>query len=477
MPKRPHVLLITCDQLRKDALGCHGNRAVQTPTLDGLAASGTRYERAYTASSWCLPSRSSLVTGRYPHSHGAYSNFRPARLPQGLPNLYTVLGGSGYTTSHVGKCHFAPVPYGEARPDRTLDYQEFDTFYRSLGIDHLDLQDDKQVSVWFRDDYAADLDEAGHLAAYREAVWDKSLRKVFTFPGPAEWHPDAWVGRKARERVESVPADEPQFLWVSFSGPHFPFDPPEEFLGRVDVSRLPEPPQPPEELADPARIHHQSYYGPGPAGIEGGVGSLLDADHWRRLYHHYFANVALIDDEVGALLAAVSDRLGDDVLVVFTADHGEMLGHHGIWGKNDCFYEGVLNVPLFVRRPGQAVGSVDVGAMVTTVDVFPTVLDCAGLAPVAVDGRSLAAEGGGGHEFVLSEGEGFLVVTDGEHKLVRIHRPQSRLSDGPESFLELFDLRSDPEERISVAAVPSYAGRLARLQQAALDQLLRSALP
>lgn len=183
--RQPAILLITTDQLRRDALGCYGNRAVATPNLDRLAETGTVFDRAYTASPWCLPSRSSIVTGQYPRNHRAYSNFRDCALSPDVPNLYAALGAQGYTIGHVGKCHYAPVPYGETRADRTLPYEEFRDYYVSLGIDHLDLQDDKQVSVWFYDDYARELEAAGHLVAYRDAVWNRDERKVFTFPGPA----------------------------------------------------------------------------------------------------------------------------------------------------------------------------------------------------------------------------------------------------------------------------------------------------
>ncbi|HLT62006.1 MAG TPA: sulfatase-like hydrolase/transferase, partial [Microlunatus sp.] len=220
---RPNLLLITTDQLRRDTLGCYGGSVIETPNLDRLAAGATVYDNAFTASPWCLPSRSSIMTGCYPHTHRAYSNFRDCRLSPDRPNLYNTTGGLGYRVTHVGKCHYAPVPYGRTKPDRTLPYQEFRDYYLSLGIDALDLQDDKQVSVWFSDDYSQDLEAAGYLEAYRAAVWNRDYRKVFPFPAPAEWHPDAWVGRRAAEYIEAHDVAEPLFMWLSFSGPHFPF--------------------------------------------------------------------------------------------------------------------------------------------------------------------------------------------------------------------------------------------------------------
>ncbi|MFC5824681.1 sulfatase-like hydrolase/transferase [Nonomuraea insulae] len=464
----PAILFITADQLRKDALGCYGGRAVATPHLDRIGEEGTVFDRAYTASPVCLPSRSSLLTGRYPRNHGAYSNFRDRALPADVPNLYQVLGAEGYSVGHIGKCHYAPVPYSATSSDRTLPYDSFRDYYLSLGIEHLALQDDKQVSVWFYDDYTRELEAAGLLEAYREAVWDQAARKVFPFPGPAQWHPDAWVGRKAREWIESYDQDRPMFAWVSFSGPHFPFDPPEEYLSRVDESLVGEADVDPSEWAEPGRLHYRSFHGPSRGYAEGGGFHDRDPDYWRQLRRHYLANVALIDDQVGRLIAAAEARFGDDLVVVFTCDHGEMLGNHGFWGKQRCFYEDVLNVPLLLRRPGGAGGGTRTDRLTSLVDVFPTLVGHAGAETVpGIDGRHLDS---GGQLHVFAESERFQVVTDGLVKLVHAQADDV-------VHTEMYDLASDPREIRDVAGSPGYAEAQRDLQAAALRALVDTALP
>src|SRR6056297_2931623 len=238
MSQSPAIILVTADELLREALGCYGNRAVQTPNIDRIAREGTRYDRAHTVSPWCLPARWSILTGLLPHNSGANSNFRPVPEIESLPNLYTALGERGYRTAHVGKCHYLPVPYSETRREATLPYESFRDAYLRLGMDHLDLQDDKQVSVWFYDDYARELDREGLLEPYRNLTWQgKENGRVFDFPGPAEWHPDSWVGRKSVDYIESHSPDTPMFLWTSFSGPHYPMDAPREYLDRVDMSK------------------------------------------------------------------------------------------------------------------------------------------------------------------------------------------------------------------------------------------------
>lgn len=470
----PHIVLITADQLRQDALGCYGGGAVRTPHLDRLAATGTRFDRAYANSPWCLPSRCSIITGLYPHHNRAYSNFRDCRLSPAVPNLYTLLKARGYTTCHAGKCHYAPVPYDQPTPGRTLPYEAFRAYYLSLGIDHLILQDGKQVSVWFADDYSQELDRAGYLPAYRDAIWDRASHKVFPFPGPAEWHPDSWVGRKAVEFIETYSGDGPLFTWLSFSGPHFPFDAPDDYLARVDPHRVGQGAFREGEFDDPRRIHAPSFRGP--RGIEGagaaegaGTQSYTDA-YWTALRARYFANVALIDDQVGAVLAAIERRFGDNALIIFTADHGEMLGDHRLWGKNNCGYEAVLNVPLLVRYPGAAAPA-QTEARVMLIDLAPTCLHAAGIDDHRTDGVALPDRiARGGARYVFSEGENFVAATDGAMKYIHLRR-------GGERLTEVFDLADDPHEFRNVAEQPEYLARRAALQQAVIDLFMDSLLP
>ncbi|TVQ26263.1 MAG: hypothetical protein EA382_05815, partial [Spirochaetaceae bacterium] len=290
---RPAIVLITADELIREAIGCYGNAAVPTPNLDRLAQRGTRFDRAYSSSPWCLPARWSLLSGKLPHASGAYSNFRPVTTDPESPNLYRTVRDHGYTAAHIGKCHYYPVPYGETRADRTLPYDSFRDSYLRLGIDHLDLQDDKQVSVWFYDDYAKELDAAGYLGAYRDATWQRLENgRVFPFPGPDEWHPDSWVGRKAVDYINGYRSDQGLFLWASFSGPHYPIDPPAAYLDRVDMSRDLERVVVPGEFDDPARLHYRSFNGPG--GIDGCAGAPEGAcrnytdDYWVSFRRHYY---------------------------------------------------------------------------------------------------------------------------------------------------------------------------------------------
>ncbi|TVY11095.1 sulfatase family protein [Paenibacillus cremeus] len=477
MSQRPHILFITTDELRKQTLSGYGGQTIRTPNIDAIGAQGIQFDNAYTASPWCLPSRCAMLTGQFPHNSGAYSNFRKCELSADVPNMFQAFNGHGYQTALFGKCHFTPVPYSETRADVTLPYETFRDYYLSLGMKHLDLQDDKQVSVWFYDDYAKELDAAGYLDPYRRDTWDvQGKRKVFEFPGPAEWHPDSWVGRKALNYIENYDADgeEPLFAWVSFSGPHYPFDAPKEYYERVDMTKDEPRRIRDDEYDDPKRIHYRSFHGPGNidgAGPAPGKACKNYTDeYWHELRRNYYANMAQIDDYVGLIVEAAERKFGDNVMIIFTADHGEMLGNHSIWGKNDCMYEDVWNVPLLVRYPRSSTAGAMQGvvteAKVMLTDIMATCLAAAGLPEVPTDGRDfLQSMQDGGHPYVFAEGEGFIAVSDGTLKYVQT------LKGGAE-YAEMFDLEKDPHEYENVIERSEYAPDLARLRKAIINHFM-----
>lgn len=470
---RPAIVLITCDELNKSTLGCYGNEAITTPYIDSLAKNGTDYENCYTVSPWCLPARCSILTGQYPHHSGAYSNFRKCALNNGISNLFFSMRDGGYHTTVFGKCHFAPVPYGETRADRTLPYDNFKAYYKSLGIEHLDLEDDKQVSVWFYDDYSKELDKAGYLKAYRDAVWNRDYQKVFPFPGPVQWHPDVWVGQKAVDYIRHYNDEKPLFIWISFSGPHYTFDAPKEYLEQVDIGKFWPLKKKEGELESTDRIHHDSYFGGENANIDGcGMADghackNYTVQYWDRLRRSYHANVKLIDDQLGHILQVVEEKYGDNSLVIFTADHGEMLGNHGLWGKHNCAYEEVWKIPLLIRYPGQKIAEKD-GRLTNSTDFLPTCLHAAGIQIPPCDGKPLQ-DTSWRRNFTFAEGEGYLAVTDGRYKYVHVQK-------GGEHGRELLDLDTDPAEFENQIYKAENQQILANLREKMIEHIIPSIL-
>ena len=469
MKKAKAILLITCDELAKEALSCYGNQAVHTDVLDQLCRESTEFTNMYTTSPWCLPARCSLLTGTYPHQNRAYSNFRDCPLDPEMPNLFRMMKKENYYAAMFGKCHFAPVPYKMTRADQTLSYEAFRNYYMSLGMDHLVLEDGKQVSVWFYDDYAKELEKRGLLSTYRSEIWKKENGKIFSFPGEAEIHPDMWVGNQAADFVRNFQGEN-LFLWLSFSGPHYPFDPPVEYINAVDRSKLKQCRRKEGEFLKPERIHHRSFCGNG--GIDGcgsapnGACANYSEEYWEKLRTYYFANVKLIDDAIGRVLREVESRYGKDSLIIFTADHGEMLGNHGLWGKNNCFYEEVWNIPLFVRFPGQTEGEKRQD-LVNTTDILPTCLEAAGGNAGDTVGQSLYRKGN--RKLTFAEGEGYVAVTDGRWKYVQVHQDEKK-------YKELIDRGTDPYEYDNQVDRGNVYKKQSELQEAVIEHLMRDLL-
>lgn len=459
---KPSILFITTDEQHLDTV-YSPSLPYELPGLRGLMARSDVYETAYSASPVCLPARCTWMTGLMPHNNGCISNNFGASLPLQLPNLFTCLRQSGYTTSLHGKCHFVPCPYPAVRPYLTQEYEHFKVYYRALGMDHLDLQDDKNISLWYYDDYSQEMERKGLLAEYRRRfVQDKVPGELADFPNPKETHPDSWTGQKALDYLDRCSAGQPHFMWVSFSGPHYPMDAPGEYEARVDMDRDIPRRWREGEWEDETKHNRMSYYGIGP-GPEGGGNAVDGAQknyteaYWRAWRRKYYANIVQIDDYIQRIIEKAESIWGDDLYIVFTADHGDMMGNHSLWGKNSAVYDDVLRVPLVVHHPGQKARR-DIAERVSSMDVFPTLLGMGGAeVPQGIDGRPLdEVVAAGGRDVVLSSCEGRVAIVKGHIKLC-VNAKGFEVTDGTPIFRELYDLEKDPYEFTNLYADPAYA--------------------
>lgn len=433
------IVWITWDEVHCDTLGCFGAGTHQTPNVDALAASSHHFVNARTNSPVCLPARCALATGELPHHNGSMSNGFGASLRLDRPNVFNRMRSLGYQTNMVGKLHFSPVPYPYVHKEHTREYEHFIAYYQSLGIDRLILQDGNAVSAWFYDDYSKDMEKKGLLEAYRKAVHDRENGCIFDFTGPEEMHPDRWVADRAMETIAQ--AEDEAFVWISFSGPHYPINTPRRYSEQIDLTQLPPRKRRVGEWDDRSKLHAKSFHGPGVTEGSGyaqyGAQATFTQEYWDRWQRGYRGNVALLDECLGDVLAAVRARWGDQVLICFTADHGDMAGHHGIWAKNTTAYEDVLHIPFMLKTPGQTQGVLHT-EWAGSVDVLPTSLaQACGLA-VACDGRDLLSDAPP-PEMMLSIKDGLVAIQDGRFKLVLAEH-------GGQRYQEFYDLQEDPCE-------------------------------
>lgn len=376
----PNVLLILVDDL-KPALGCYGDPVARTPAIDRLAASGLRFERAYANQAVCAPSRYNLLLGMRSTTSGLYglSGDLRARWPQAV-TLPQYFSRHGYVTHSLGKVFH--VGHGNPGDDRSFDVPPLH---------------EKVVEYALPESTRGLLTREEALFQNRPAV----LRGIPLPRGPAweefdlpdEAYADGRIAREAIRRLEAWKArpDRPLFLAVGFVRPHLPFCVPRKYWDQYDRQRLPMPEvtTPPQDAPPVAlkRGGEIAQYAPVPE--SGEVDEVLT----RTLIHGYYAAVSYVDAQIGRVLQALEQLgLAERTLVVLWGDHGFHLGDHGLWTKHTN-YEQATRIPLLVRAPGLTQPGSRSPALVETVDLFPTLVELAGLPapqlPQPLDGLSL----------------------------------------------------------------------------------------
>jgi arylsulfatase len=494
--ERPNVLLITTDQHRADCLGAYGNRAIRTPNLDRLAAEGVRFDRAYVANPVCTPSRASILTGRFPRAHGAWNV--GVKLPEDEVGLSHVLGAEGYRTAILGKAHFAPIlepaPPGRydsrafwaANPECDWHGPHYGFETARLAIAH------GGATGHYAQHLRRSAPEVLELFGPARALAPPSgAHESWKSAVPAEHHVSTWVADLTIDYLERE-RERPFFVWASFPEPHHPFSPPAPYCDMYDPLRVPLPPRRTGDLDDKPphfgayyrreldRIDYRSEWALGLAGLADADLARMPERHLREIVAHYYGMITLVDDQVGRILGAV-ERLGlrERTIVVFTSDHGELLGEHGLLLKGPFHYEGLVRVPLIWRWPGEIDGGQAVSGLANLVDLAPTILELTGVpAPAGVQGRSLAPLLRGRTARVQDatliencEKPGVLnvktVVTERWKLTYYAGRP----------FGELYDLVDDPHEYVNLWDHPGHAADRDALLRRLLDLLVETEDP
>ena len=466
----PNLLFLYADQHRADVLGCAGNDIVVTPNLDRLANEGVRFEQAWTESPICQPARASLLTGRYPSDHGVLGNFAGNCKPE-WDTFPRRLQQAGYTTASIGKTHFDSWPM-KAEPGSPPPTDEW---IGSFGFDHVVEEFDKYVHLGGWDTpYMAFLREHDAIEPYQQVITDnfrggeKHWNPV-TSPLPQELDLTSFLADEAERWIGRQTPEQPWFLQLSFVQPHVPLigDPIwAEHYADALIERT-APAVPTETTEDWAthlgflRKHSQSQ--------------VMTDEFVLAGARQYYAMVSLIDQRIGRLLHQL-ESLGqlDNTWIVYSADHGEMLGDHGLMAKMN-FYRSSVRVPLIVRPPGGTEGRVE-PSPVQAFDVAATLLDAGGATPLdEASARSLVP---------LVDAPDAAAPRDHAISMIRMRpgRPTwQAITDGrwratfdaeTGEATELFDLATDPDEASNLALNLDAEGELSRLAtslKAALD--------
>jgi uncharacterized sulfatase len=437
-----NFVFIMTDTQNKSMVGAYGDPVVDTPNLDRLAATGIRFERAYTTCPLCTPARGGIFTGQYPQVNGAWTNNQAPHA--NVPLMGTIFRHNGFRAAYTGKWHLEGVSYyGDGEPDGGFEpdwWYDGKRYARDIGPEMFRHYRTART--------AAELREAGFT---EDLIWGHR------------------VADRAIDFLNQV-GDEDFVLAVSFDEPHGPFVTPPDYWEKFAPEDIPEQPNFGAPLTNKPALQKMQR-------------ASFEEQDWlsfaaSRLRH--FGCNSYIDREIGRVIDAVEATHGDDTLIIYTSDHGDMMGAHGLRSKGPMMYEETTNVPFIVRAPGGPTGAVS-HALVSHLDVLPTMLALSGIGiPESLHGVSLApllddpdAEVRphamvNFHRFAVNHddfGEFYPIrcMTDGRYKL------SINLFDVD----EFYDLDEDPEERYNLIDDPDYAASRDHLHDALLAEMDR----
>jgi arylsulfatase A-like enzyme len=428
MARKPNIVLFFTDQLRRDALGCYGNKICKTPNLDKLAAEGVCFENAYTTSPVCSPARASLLSGLYPHNNGVMMNthIAPAWNKGLAPETATfssILKGAGYSLDYSGKWHvhaeLSPGDYGFDR-------------HKDLGWEKIEIVPGSEIS--------ADFGGGKHqLLAGKNGV-------------PEDETP---LARKVQAGIEMMreraKEEKPFFLRIDTPEPHFSCFPPDPYASMYKPEDIPPWDNFKDDFSGKPQGHlrkRQEWH------LDG-----KDWAWWSQVVARYYGVISHIDKCVGDVLESIKELgIEEETIFVFSTDHGDAMGSHGHFEKGGTMYDEVYRIPMIVKGPSEWVAPGRNDAFVRSLDLMPTFVEWGGAKlETPVDGRSLAGWTRGEKEkawpdsvYCEHHGEVWGYQTQ---RMVRTKR--WKYVYDPHSIDELYDLQEDPAELVNRAADPA----------------------
>jgi choline-sulfatase len=405
--------------------------------MDRIAAEGTRFTNCVTNSPVCIPARVTLATGRYPHSTGIWRNMG-YDMPPKTPTWMQAIRAAGYRTSVFGKTHLHR---------HRGDLRDREHMLHAYGLDDVDEIGGPRASARVLSHMTALWQERGLWEAYQQDYAERFHIKphlVRPSPLPMAYYADTYVGQRAKSYLERYDRAEPWFCWVSFGGPHEPWDAPEPYASTYDPGVMPEPVPVPERGRDRPRGVIDERLAKAPQFDPGDIGKLRA---------NYAGKVSLIDHQIGEILRAIEARGElERTVIALTSDHGEMNGDYGLLYKEN-FLNGAVRVPMLVRTPetcrSPLAGQVN-DSPVEWFDLGPTLVDLAGgtlaheqfarsLLPLLSDPNAPH------RREALSEYGGEVMILDRRWKMAVNRAGQPYL---------LFDRARDPDERHNLAGLP-----------------------
>lgn len=441
MPQ-PNILLILTDQQRYDTIAALGNTVIKTPALDRLCAQGTAFTRCYTPSPVCVPARAAVASGLPPHLNGCVDNGAP--IDPKLPSFINHLADSGYQTHGAGKMHFTPAKRLWGFEERDISEEgageddDFVRFIRENGYDHVDDPHGVRSEMYY-------LPQPSQL--------------------PERLHHTRWVADKSIEFLEQRDKSKPFFLQANWIKPHPPFENPTPWNKLYRAAEMDEPFLPPQlehlqtywnKVQNRYKYYDQGY----------------DAIRARAIKAAYYGCISYIDYHVGRLLEVLGDEI-DNTLILFSADHGELLGDYGCVGKRSML-DAAARVPMLVRYPQKFKAGWRCATPTTLLDLWPTMLSAAGVKSpkVCKEGEDLAevaeADNNDGGRVVYSQFQ-----QNGYALYMAASRTGKYIYSAPDNKEWYFDLEHDQYESRNGWGNPMAGDKPARLKQSLIERFKR----
>lgn len=476
MQQKYNILYITSDQQHFDTIGKF-NPHIKTPNLDRLCETGVYYDRAYTVNPTCTPTRASMITGTYPSQHGAWT--LGTKLNECVPTIGGLMQQNGMHTALVGKAHFQPIRATEEYSSyeslpimHDLDFWEtFDQdFY---GFETAKLTRNHTVQGMAGQHYGLWLRKHGVNAEefFGAPQGHFDITKPYYWHIPEQYHYNAWIAEETEALLTQYQKDDkPFFLWASFFDPHPPYYVPDDYVGLYDPDTLPVPHVTPGEhdtnvdviqQTQTANPDFSAYQKSGYAlhGMQSHLAKQGNPEQAKKDMAVYYSMVTLMDKYIGNILDRL-EALGlrENTIIVFTTDHGNYFGQHGLYAKGPFMYEDGIKVPYIVSCPGTIPQNVVSHALQSLVDIPVTMLDYCGIqAPYHMTGINQRkvwqgeAETARAHIICEHNHErdsvNLRAYVDEQYKLV--------IWFGKETG-QFYDLKNDPEEHHNLWDVPEY---------------------
>jgi arylsulfatase A-like enzyme len=460
---KPHVVVIMADQLRYDVLG-----GPYTPHLNALAQESHVFDRAYCASPLCVPARGAFFTGTYPNVSGCLINpweptdARHGKVRTGISSLYSLME-TDWDSWNIGKQHFLT----EEGIQRSVGGTGGATRW-TAGM--------KEYKQYLRDNGRQSPGGSDFKAIVPEMAGGRVTRaKAYSTPTVGCYEPgfdyffDGFFARNAVEAIRQRNTEKPMLLNTMFLAPHPPFDIPEPWFSRWSDIDIPDNVGRWASDQSPLQLYN----------LTGAIGTHYRREEWCRIWQVYVGLVSLLDECVGMIINELKAQgMYDNSLILFTSDHGEMLGSHGLWQKM-CMYEESVRTPLYVKFPKSreqemtestgncSNGNHRVADPVSAVDILPTLCDYLGLeTPAGINGTSLMPLIQGNsldreHVFIQYDGNG----ARGNFQRCILNRNHKLIVDifKDEIYLELYDLEQDLQEQCNLAFDADYSDLVMKL--------------